>query len=66
MIDLKLSQRAKPGHGGILPGKKNTIEIANQIINGKTEAQEQIDIYNQLGFDGLKRFLVDNVEYKLI
>ncbi|NRB64473.1 MAG: FMN-binding glutamate synthase family protein, partial [Saprospiraceae bacterium] len=28
MIELKLSQGAKPGHGGILPGKKNTIEIA--------------------------------------
>ena len=47
-------------------GNEDTIEIANQIINGKTEAQEQIDIYNQFGFDGLKRFLVENVEYKLI
>ena len=28
MIELKLSQGAKPGHGGILPGKKNTIEIS--------------------------------------
>nr|MBX2874793.1 FMN-binding glutamate synthase family protein [Saprospiraceae bacterium] len=28
MIELKLSQGAKPGHGGILPGKKNTPEIA--------------------------------------
>ena len=28
MIELKLSQGAKPGHGGILPGKKNTLEIA--------------------------------------
>lgn len=28
MIELKLSQGAKPGHGGILPGKKNTAEIA--------------------------------------
>lgn len=28
MAELKLSQGAKPGHGGILPAKKNTIEIA--------------------------------------
>jgi glutamate synthase domain-containing protein 2 len=29
MIELKLSQGAKPGHGGVLPAKKNTPEIAN-------------------------------------
>ncbi len=28
MIEVKLSQGAKPGHGGILPGKKVTAEIA--------------------------------------
>ncbi len=28
MIEIKLSQGAKPGHGGILPAKKATIEIA--------------------------------------
>ena len=28
MIELKISQGAKPGHGGILPAKKNTPEIA--------------------------------------
>jgi len=28
MIELKLSQGAKPGHGGVLPAKKNTEEIA--------------------------------------
>ena len=28
MIELKLSQGAKPGHGGLLPASKNTIEIA--------------------------------------
>lgn len=28
MIEVKLSQGAKPGHGGILPGSKVTIEIA--------------------------------------
>jgi glutamate synthase domain-containing protein 2 len=29
MIEIKLSQGAKPGHGGILPGAKVTLEIAN-------------------------------------
>ena len=29
MIELKLSQGAKPGHGGLLPGAKVTIEIAD-------------------------------------
>jgi len=28
MIEIKLSQGAKPGHGGILPAIKNTVEIA--------------------------------------
>jgi len=28
MIEIKLSQGAKPGHGGILPANKNTIEIS--------------------------------------
>jgi glutamate synthase domain-containing protein 2 len=28
LIEIKLSQGAKPGHGGILPAKKNTNEIA--------------------------------------
>jgi glutamate synthase domain-containing protein 2 len=28
MIEIKLSQGAKPGHGGMLPAKKNTEEIA--------------------------------------
>ena len=30
MIEIKLSQGAKPGHGGILPAHKNTPEIAKQ------------------------------------
>ena len=34
MIELKLSQGAKPGHGGILPAVKNTKEIA--AIRGVT------------------------------
>ena len=38
MIELKLSQGAKPGHGGILPAQKNTAEIAaiRQVAPGTT------------------------------
>ena len=38
MIEIKLSQGAKPGHGGILPGAKNTPEIAaiRNVPVGKT------------------------------
>lgn len=28
MIEIKLSQGAKPGHGGVLPAQKNTVQIA--------------------------------------
>ena len=28
MIEIKISQGAKPGHGGVLPAAKNTEEIA--------------------------------------
>ena len=40
MIEVKLSQGAKPGHGGILPGKKVTEEIARirGVEIGKTVA----------------------------
>ncbi|MCW8931546.1 MAG: FMN-binding glutamate synthase family protein [Gammaproteobacteria bacterium] len=40
MIEIKLSQGAKPGHGGILPAAKNTPEIA-EIRN--TEPYVQVD-----------------------
>lgn len=38
MIELKLSQGAKPGHGGVLPAAKNTEEIAaiRNIVPGTT------------------------------
>lgn len=40
MIEIKLSQGAKPGHGGILPANKNTPEIA--AIRG-VEAGTRVD-----------------------
>jgi glutamate synthase domain-containing protein 2 len=38
MIEIKLSQGAKPGHGGVLPGAKVTAEIA--AIRGVTEGED--------------------------
>jgi len=40
MIELKISQGAKPGHGGILPAAKNTPEIAliRGVVAGTTVA----------------------------
>jgi glutamate synthase domain-containing protein 2 len=40
MIELKLSQGAKPGHGGVLPGAKVTAEIA--AARGVPEGQDCI------------------------
>ena len=40
MIELKLSQGAKPGHGGVLPGQKVSREIAT--IRGVTPGQTVI------------------------
>ncbi|GGF57647.1 FMN-binding glutamate synthase family protein [Alteromonas lipolytica] len=40
MIEIKLSQGAKPGHGGILPAHKNTPEIAE--IRGVTAGEDVI------------------------
>ena len=40
MIEIKFSQGAKPGHGGILPAKKNTEEIAKIR---SVEAGTQVD-----------------------
>ncbi|WP_217603404.1 FMN-binding glutamate synthase family protein [Chitinophaga sp. GbtcB8] len=58
MIELKLSQGAKPGHGGILPAAKNTAEIAaiRQVKPGTTVHSPA----NHQEFDtpeGLARFL---------
>ncbi|GAA0880074.1 FMN-binding glutamate synthase family protein [Algoriphagus jejuensis] len=38
MIEIKISQGAKPGHGGVLPGVKNTLEIAGirGVVPGTT------------------------------
>ena len=60
MIELKISQGAKPGHGGILPAKKNTEEIA-----AMRQVEPHIDVLSPPGhsaFNGpeeLMQFIKD-------
>ena len=49
MIELKLSQGAKPGHGGILPGHKVTREIAE--ARGVPEGRDCISPARHSSFD---------------
>ena len=44
-------------------GDKNIIENINSILNKGTEGDEQIKIYEQGGFDKLKLYLMNNVDY---
>lgn len=50
MIEIKLSQGAKPGHGGVLPGKKNTQEIAQ--IRGVRAGETVLSPPGHSAFDG--------------
>ena len=34
------------------------------ILKGKTEADEQINVFNKYGFEGLNSFLISSVEYE--
>ena len=49
MIEIKLSQGAKPGHGGILPAKKNTQEIAD--IRGVEPGVDVMSLPYHTAFD---------------
>jgi len=58
MIEIKLSQGAKPGHGGILPAAKNTAEIA--AIRGVVEGTSVNSPPGHSAFDsplGMMRFV---------
>jgi glutamate synthase domain-containing protein 2 len=66
MIELKLSQGAKPGHGGILPAAKNTEEIASirlvkagTTVHSPTTHAEFSDAIGMLRFVHLMRELSD-------
>src|SRR5580698_7320690 len=48
MIEIKMSQGAKPGHGGVLPGAKVTAEIA--AIRGVTEGADCLSPANHTAF----------------
>ncbi|OGB24991.1 MAG: glutamate synthase [Burkholderiales bacterium RIFCSPLOWO2_02_FULL_57_36] len=61
MIEVKLSQGAKPGHGGVLPGAKVTAEIA--AARGVVAGVDCVSPASHSAFDtpiGLLRF-VDNL-----
>ena len=55
MIEIKLSQGAKPGHGGILPGTKVTSEIAH--IRGVPMGQDVISPPHHRAFSTPKGLL---------
>ena len=58
MLEIKLSQGAKPGHGGILPGRKVSPEIA--AVRGVPEGQDCISPPQHKAFDspvGLLEFV---------
>ncbi len=56
MIEIKLSQGAKPGHGGILPGKKNTEEIAK--IRNVKPGEDVISPPSHSSFSNPKEFMI--------
>lgn len=58
-IEVKLSQGAKPGVGGILPGAKVTAEIAG--IRGIPKGQDCVSPSRHLAFEGVDG-LIDFVE----
>lgn len=64
MIELKISQGAKPGHGGVLPAEKNNEEIAGirqiepyTVVRSPPGHKEFSDAAGLLGFIGKLREL---------
>ena len=58
MIELKISQGAKPGHGGILPAKKNTPEIAAiRLVEPNTDVLSPPRHTAFDGVEGLMHFI---------
>ncbi|SDH24738.1 glutamate synthase conserved region-containing protein [Flavobacterium omnivorum] len=52
MIEIKLSQGAKPGHGGVLPAAKNTVQIAK--IRGISLDTTILSPHNHSAFEDFK------------
>ena len=44
-------------------GDKDVIDTINYILDKGTEGDEQIKVYNEGGFDKLKIYLMNNVDY---
>lgn len=59
-IEIKLSQGAKPGKGGVLPAKKNTPEIA--AIRGVEPHTDVLSPNHHTAFSSVRE-LVDFIEY---
>lgn len=59
-IEIKLSQGAKPGKGGVLPASKNTKEIAE--IRGVTPYTDVLSPNHHTAFKNVRE-LVDFIEY---
>ncbi|PIP94949.1 MAG: FMN-binding glutamate synthase family protein [Bdellovibrio sp. CG12_big_fil_rev_8_21_14_0_65_39_13] len=58
MIEIKLSQGAKPGHGGILPKEKNTPEIAKiRLVKPHTSVHSPSCHTAFSGAEGLLQFV---------
>ena len=44
---------------------QHVIKTVNNILNNGAEVDDQLDIYKKSGMDGLKKYLVNNVEYTI-
>jgi len=47
-------------------GNEKIIKTVEKILNGTTESEDQITVYQKSGFKGLKKYLIDTVEYDII
>ncbi len=41
------------------------VKSVNHICENGTEGDDQMEVYNNFGFDGLKSYLMDNIEFQL-
>jgi gamma-glutamyl:cysteine ligase YbdK (ATP-grasp superfamily) len=41
------------------------LDNINKIVDYGTEADDQIEVYNKVGFSGLKKYLMSNTEYQI-
>ncbi|SVD23114.1 uncharacterized protein METZ01_LOCUS375968, partial [marine metagenome] len=41
------------------------VKSVNHICENGTEGDDQLEVYNNSGFEGLKSYLMDNIEFQL-